>query len=122
MSEFDLPKKEIAKRLTMQQKLDMVGDPHGLSPQVANKITQARLQNALSQLAEMNVDRVHEWLGEVGARAPAEAVRLYLELLEFRMPRMKAAQVIATFNTGTDGKREMKDMSIEELESIVANQ
>lgn len=93
----------------------------GLTPRQANQITQSRLQYALSDLAEMNVERVHKWLGDVGERAPAEAIRLYLELLEFRMPRMKAATVIANLTPGDKGK-ELKDLSMEELQAIVAEQ
>lgn len=120
MSEFDMPEKDIARRLSVDQRLEMVGLPVGLTPKQANAITQARLQFALSSLAEMNVDRVHDWLGQVATQSPAEAIRLFLELLEFRMPRMKAAQVIANLSPTADGKRELKDLSIEELQSIVA--
>lgn len=123
MSEFDMPTTTIASRMSLEDRLKRVGFPEGMTPRQANAITQARLQFALSQLAEMNVETVHKWLNEVGEKSPAEAVRLYLELLEFRMPRMKAATVIANLNPGDEiGGKQMKDMSIAELQSLVAEQ
>lgn len=119
-SEFNMPAADIAKRLSPDARLQLVGQPTGLTPRQANAITQARLQYSLSALAEGNVDNVNKWLAEVGARAPAEAIRLFMELLEFRMPRMKAATVIATLSATGDGGKQMKDMTIEELESIVS--
>lgn len=125
MSEFDMPDKEIAKRLPIESKLQKIGLPVGLTPRQANAITQSRLQYALSELADMNVDNVNLWLQQVAERSPAEAIRLYMELLEFRMPRMKAAQVAV--NVGVDGnqapgQKRLQDMSIEELQSVVAEQ
>lgn len=119
MSEFDLPASEIKKRLSPEQQLVRVGTPTGMTPRQANAVTQARLQHALSSLAEMNVDNVHKWLEEVASRSPAEAIRLYMELLEFRLPKMKAATVIATLSANGDGKP-MTEMTMEELEAIVA--
>lgn len=120
-SEFDMPKKEIVKRVTAEERLARAGDPLGLTPRQANAITQARLQYALSALAEDLADEVKAWIREVGARSPAEATRLYLELLEFRMPRLKAAQVVANF-TPDASKRQLKDMSIDELNTIISEQ
>lgn len=121
-NEFNLPLVEVAKRLDPQERLRRVGLPEGVTPRQANAITQARLQFALSELAEMNVDNVHKWISEVADKNPEMAVRLYLELLEFRMPRMKAVQVVANANLNTDGKKRLQDMSIEELQTIVAEQ
>lgn len=122
MSEFDLPTPEIIKRLTVDERLERVGTATGLTARQANAITQARLQFALSELAERNVDKVDQWLTEVGTRSPAEAIRLFLDLLEFRMPKMKAAQVVANLTPNGGDGRQMKDMSIEELQSIIAEQ
>lgn len=122
--EFQITDQQIIARLSPEERLRRVGTPTGLTARQANAITQSRLQLALSDLAEMNVDNVNKWLNEVGQRAPAEAIRLYLELLEFRMPRMKAAQVAVHVGAtaGKEGTKELKDMSIEELQSVVAEQ
>jgi hypothetical protein len=121
MSEFDLPKSEIVARLSQEERLKRIGAPIGLTPRQANAVTQARLQLALSELADGNIANVQLWLEQVGQRAPAEAIRLFMELLEFRLPRMKAAQV--NLNATIEGKeRGLKDMTIEELERVVAEQ
>lgn len=120
--EFAMTATEVKKRLSPEQQLQRVGTATGMTPRQANAVTQARLQHALSSLAEMNVDNVHEWLRQVGDVAPAEAIRLFMELLEFRLPRMKAATVIATLSATGDGKKELKDMTMEELERVVSEQ
>lgn len=123
MSEFDLPPEEIAKRLPLQTKLELVGQTHGLTPRQANAITKARTQLALSQLAEGNVDNVQQWLRQVGERAPAEAIRLYMELLEFGLPRLKAAQVNLNADMTPGTGRNLADLSIDELQnSLVGEQ
>lgn len=123
MSEFDLPPDEIAKRLPLQTKLELVGQTHGLTPRQANAITKARTQLALSQLAEGNVDNVQQWLRQVGERAPAEAIRLYMELLEFGLPRLKAAQVNLNADMTPGTGRNLADLSIDELQnSLVGEQ
>lgn len=123
IDEFSMAPKELAKRLTVEERLTRVGLPEGLTPRQANAITMARLQYALSDLTEQVVPEVLEWLRQVAAVAPAEALRLYMELLEFRMPRMKAAQVsLSAVSDLRSGERELKDMSIEELNRIVAEQ
>jgi hypothetical protein len=120
MSEFDMPPEDIAKRLTVDQRIKRVGEETGLTPRQANAITKARLQYALSELADMNIDNVNRWLNQVGERSPAEAIRLYMELMEFSTPRLKAAQVVANLTPNADGQRKLNEMSIEELQRIVA--
>lgn len=119
-NEFDMPTKEIVTRMSPEARLRAVGQPVGLTPRQANAVTQARLQLALSELAEGLADEVKAWIREVSSRSPAEAVRLYLELLEFRMPRMKAATVVANWTPSEEGRRRLSEISFEELERIVA--
>jgi hypothetical protein len=120
MSEFDMPPEEVVKHLPVGERLQRVGLPTGLTTRQANAITQARLQLALSELADANVENVQKWLEQVGDRSPAEALRLYMELLEFRMPRMKAATVVANLTPDSGNAKDLKHLSIEELQSIVA--
>jgi hypothetical protein len=121
-SEFNMVPAQIAKRLTDEERLKRVGFPEGMTVRQATAITNARLQYALSELADMKVEQVSTWLDEVGRVAPAEAIRLFMELLEFRMPRMKAAQVNLNATVGDAAKsgKDLKSMSIEELNRVVA--
>lgn len=124
MGEFDMKPVDIAKRLTVNEKLQRVGTETGLSPRQANAITKARVNLALSQLAEANIDNVQQWLTEVGRVSPAEAIRLYMELMEFTTPRLKAAQVNLNANAdlNPNGQRQLSEMSISELQSVIAEQ
>lgn len=123
MSEFDMPTKEIVKRLTVDERLARVGLPEGFSPQQATKITKARLSFALAELAEGNVHNVQAWLETVGKVNPAEALRLYMELMEFSAPRLKAAQVNVNANADVtpNGAKDLRSMSLEEL-GVIATQ
>lgn len=124
MSEFDLPTKEIVRRLTTDERLKRVGLPEGLTPRQANAITKSRLQYAMAQLVDMNVENVHQWLQQVARTAPAEAIRLFMELQEFTSPRLKAAQVNvnANIDPGAGDGRRLQEMSIAELQDVVASQ
>src|ERR1700690_2052915 len=94
--------KEIAKRLTVDERCRRVGLPEGLPPRQAAAISKARLSFALAELAEGHVDEVSLWLRQVAEKNPAEAIRLYMELMEFSTPRMKAAQVTLNANADVD--------------------
>lgn len=121
MSEFDLPPAEIAKRLTVTERINRVGQETGLTPRQANAITKARVNHALSELAEGNIDNVQRWLEQVGERSPAEAVRLYMELLEFTSPRLKAANIVANLTPNAEGQRRLNEMTMEELQNALTN-
>lgn len=120
MGEFDLRPEEIAARLTETERLDRVGLPAGFSPRQANAITQARLQFSLSELADRNVENIHKWISQVAEKDPVTAVRLFLELLEFRMPKLKAAQVVANLTPNAAGQKRLAELSMEELERVIA--
>lgn len=114
--EFAMPTKEIVKRLTVDERLARVGLAEGFTPRQATAITKARLTFALAELAENHVDEVSEWIRAVARNNPAEAIRLYMELMEFSTPRMKAAQVNLNADvTPAAGQKRMQDMSLEEL-------
>ena len=101
----------------------MNGPKHSCRPQLAcwNAITKARVNHALSELAEGNIDNVQRWLEQVGERSPAEAVRLYMELLEFTSPRLKAANIVANLTPNADGQRRLNEMTMEELQNALTN-
>lgn len=119
-SQFNMPEREVAKRLSVEERIMRAGLPAGLTPRQANAITQARIQHSLSDLAERNVDNVDRWLQEVASKSPSEAIRLFMELLEFRMPRMKAATVVASLSADLKGDgRDLKTLTIEELQQAL---
>ena len=118
-----MPTKEIVKRLTVDERLKRVGLPEGFSPRQATAISKARLTFALAELAEGHIDHVSKWLEDVARVNPAEAIRLYMELMEFSAPRLKAAQVNVNANADLTpaGQKRFQDMTLEEL-SVVATQ
>jgi hypothetical protein len=122
-SEFNMPSQEIAKRLTVQERLERVGLPEGYTARQAQAITKARMAFALAELVDRNVDNLHIWINNVAEKDPAAAVRLVMELTEYTMPRLKAAQIIGTADLTPDsGKRDLTRLTIAELQTIVAEQ
>ena len=85
-----------------------------------NKRSKARLNYALSELANEGATKFLKWLDLVAERDPMQAARLYMELLEFSQPRLKAAQVIANLTPSGDAGagNKLRDMSIAELEEM----
>lgn len=123
VSEFNKPPHEIADMLTEEQRLQLVGLPAGYTPRQAKAIVMARIEYGLSQLADGMVPEVEKWLKQVGERNPGEGIRLFMELLEFRMPRIKAAQV--NLNASADlmpAAGSMTTLTLEELNSIANEQ
>ncbi len=51
-------------------------------------IKRRQFREKLQQFSELNFDQVQGWFGEVAAKDPAEAIRLYLNLLEFCLPKL----------------------------------
>lgn len=80
-----------------------------------NRVT-ADMRQAMSALAEGNVQRVQEWLDEVAGTDPARAVELFLRLLEFVLPKLRAISVGAH----ADVPQSVRQMSIAELEALVS--
>lgn len=115
-----MPTKEIAKRLTVDERLARVGAPEGFTARQATAITKARLTFALADLAEGHVGKVQVWLDQVAEKNPEAAIRLYMELMEFSTPRMKAAQVNVNANADVNasGTRQLHEMSLDELRVV----
>ena len=77
------------------------------------------VREAIATLLEGNVDSVQRWLDEVAKTDPAEAIRLFLRLLEFIIPKLPAATV--TINETMEVRpRPVRELSCAELEAIVA--
>jgi hypothetical protein len=54
---------------------------------VPNRTT-ARVREAIAQLAENNLDRLQEWLERGAVDDPLGAARVFVQLLEFNLPRV----------------------------------
>jgi hypothetical protein len=61
---------------------------------LVGKVTRERIRYAVAELAGMNIGNVHRWLGEVAQSNPARAIELYIELVSFSLPKLKAQAVI----------------------------
>jgi len=60
-----------------------------------NKAT-VQVREAIAIFAEANVDRLQGWLDEIASndkQGPAVAARLYLDLLEYHVPKLARSEV-----------------------------
>lgn len=89
---------------------------NALSMRATTAITKARISYALSQLAEMNVVNAHRWLQEIASSSPKMAFSLYLELLEFSAPKLKAVE----HSVADPGAKPMSEYSLSELQAMAA--
>lgn len=109
--------------ISTQQRLDMalsdeparVNHPLALTQHQAKKVTQNRIRSAMAELSHGNIDKVNEWLHEVGEKDPARAIELFMDLAQFTLPKLKA---IAIDVKSTDGS--VKTMTVAQLEAMVA--
>lgn len=69
------------------------GRPKG-SPNRATK----DVREAISKLAEGNVERCQEWLDRIAVEDPEKALRLFLDLIEYHIPKLARQE-----HTGRDG-------------------
>lgn len=89
---------------------------NAMSVRAMNAITKARISYALGELAQLNIENVQKWLEEVANVSPKTAIQLYLELLEFSVPKLKAVEV--TQNGA--GSKPMAEYSLAELQALAA--
>lgn len=106
--------------MTAEQRLELTltnpSAQNALSLRSANAITKARISYALAELAQMNMMNAHNWLQRVAEVNPRQAFELYLQLLEFSTPKLKAVEV--TQNDG--GGKPMNEYTLAELQRIAA--
>jgi hypothetical protein len=65
----------------------------GRKPGTPNKTT-ADVKAAIAKLAQDNILRVQGWLDKVATEDPEKAIRLYLDILEYNVPK-QARTVVA---------------------------
>lgn len=110
--EYELPTEQ-RLALSVQQPTSVLA----LTPGQVKNISTARLRYAMLQLAEGSHDLIQQCLRDVAARNPKEAVELYIELLQFSIPKIKA---VAVQIDHTSGGKPVKEYSLEELQRIAA--
>ncbi len=94
-----------------------------------DKVTKARIRYGISELVNGNIDSVNKWLNTLadGEKDPATgkftvhpqpraALEMFIELLQFSVPKMKAISVDVKSREG------VKKLSISDLQSIVSDQ
>lgn len=73
------------------------GNPAGRKKGTPNTATK-KAREAFAALADGNVERVQGWLNQVAEKDPATAMRLFLDLAEFSVPKLQRTEL-----TGKDG-------------------
>jgi hypothetical protein len=85
-----------------------------LDSKLQQKADQARVRKALMVLAKGNVHRVQAWLDAVANDDPGRAIDLWLKMLKFTVPELRAVAVELTDDRGEPAK-----MSIQDLEAFL---
>ena len=57
-------------------------------PKGSKNVSTERTRRAITLLTDHNLSRMQDWLDEVAAENPAEAMRLMLAMLEFSLPKL----------------------------------
>tara|TARA_R110000782_G_scaffold108664_2_gene197271 strand:+ start:4458 stop:4793 length:336 start_codon:yes stop_codon:yes gene_type:complete len=83
------------------------GNPNGRPKGAGNKTT-TKIKEAYQMLVEGNLENMTEWLGEVAADDPKEAMMLMLKLSEYVIPKLARQEVV-----GADGDDLFKNMKFE---------
>jgi hypothetical protein len=98
----------------------LVGDKKpgkALTSALAGKVTRERIRFAFSELAALNVDNVHKWLGEVAQQSPAKAIELFMQLASYTLPQLKATAIDVRSGDGS-----VKNISYAELAAKVVQE
>lgn len=109
--EFQLTSEE-----RLKHSLDSPGARGALTTNQVNKVTKARIQYALAELAHNNTENVQKWLEEVAKDSPKNAIELYLELLQFTTPKIKAVAVDMRHTTEVNPQ----GMSLQQLQDMIS--
>lgn len=96
-------------------------DPRGLSQGRIKNVTGNRIRYAMAELAALNVENVHNWLGQLAKDSPKAAIDAFIELAKFSAPQLKAVAIDVRSGDGS-----VKHLSTAELErelgSVVSDQ
>ena len=89
-----------------------------LDSRAQQKADQARVRKALMYLAKGNVHRAQAWLDRVAQEDPARAIDLWLKMLKFTVPELRAVAVDLHAPTGSQPTK----LSIADLEEFLRSQ
>lgn len=82
-----------------------------------DRVTRSRMRHSMAELAQGNVEHVNAWLHKVAETQPAKAVELFIELIQFSLPKVKAIAVDVRSKDGSVSR-----LSMAELSTIVSDQ
>ncbi len=94
-----------------------------------DRVSRSKIRYGVSELVALNIDNVNRWLQEIanGTKdesgkwvshpAPRAAIELFIELLQFSVPKMKSVAVDVRDKSGSVAR-----LSISDLRSIVDEQ
>lgn len=95
-----------------------------------DRVSRSKIRYGISELVALNIDNVNRWLHTIADGeqdpvtgkwivhpSPRGAIELFIELLQFSVPKMKAVQLDVKDKSGN-----MSRLSISDLQSIVADQ
>lgn len=89
-----------------------------LDSKAQQKADQARVRKALMYLAKGNVHRAQAWLDRVAQTDPARAIDLWLKMLKFTVPELRAVAVDLHATTDAQPTK----LSIADLEEFLRSQ
>jgi hypothetical protein len=87
-----------------------------LDSKMQQKADAARVRKALMYLAKGNVHRAQAWLDRVAQDDPGRAIDLWLKMLKFTVPELRAVEVDMTM-TNTD--KDARKMTLGELQDLI---
>jgi len=96
-----------------------------------DKVSKAKIRFGVAELTAMNIDNVQRWLTQIGDGvvdpkdpqkylvhpSPRSAIELFIELLQFSVPKMKAVAIDVR-----DGEGNLQKLTVSDLQSIVSTQ
>lgn len=96
-----------------------------------DRVSKAKIRFGVAELTAMNIDNVQRWLTQIGDGivdpkdpqkylvhpSPRSAIELFIELLQFSVPKMKAVAIDVR-----DGEGNLQKLSVSDLQSIVSTQ
>jgi hypothetical protein len=110
--EFQMPSEE-----RLQLSLTEPANPAALTQPAVRGVVLNRLRYSLAELMSTERGNIIAALEEVRKMNPARYVELYIELLQFSMPKLKAVAMEVT-----DNSPNTKQMTIADLQRIVSEQ
>lgn len=96
-----------------------------------DRVTRSRIRYGVSELVNGNIDNVQRWINQIGdgivdpydsskyilPPRPRDAIELFIELLQFSVPKMKSISVDVKDKSGS-----VRNFSMSDLQTIVAEQ